>query len=158
MRQDPDIILIGEIRDPESATLAFQAAQTGHLVLTTLHTNDAAGVVDRLIGLGVDRHVIAENLLFVSAQRLLPKLCTGCRVHNDAGFIRGPGCELCDGQGLKGRMPILEYGYKPRPDSVFAFSREKFRKAELHQTLYGEAKRLADDGVIDVRLLEQYDE
>jgi type II secretory ATPase GspE/PulE/Tfp pilus assembly ATPase PilB-like protein len=158
MRQDPDIILVGEIRDPESAALAFQAAQTGHLVLTTLHTNDAAGVVDRLIGLGVDRHVIAENLLFISAQRLLPALCPACRVEHATGaWIRGAGCDACGGLGIKGRVPILEYGLRPSPDSVLSFSRVGFRKTELRQTLWGETKRLAEAGMVDCRLVEQYE-
>lgn len=158
MRQDPDIILVGEIRDPESAALAFQAAQTGHLVLTTLHTNDAAGVVDRLIGLAVDRHVIAENLLFISAQRLLPALCPACRVEHATGaWIRGAGCHACGGLGIKGRVPILEYGLRPSPDSVLLFSRGGFRKTELRQTLWGETKRLAEAGMVDCRLVEQYE-
>jgi type II secretory ATPase GspE/PulE/Tfp pilus assembly ATPase PilB-like protein len=156
MRQDPDIILVGEIRDPESAALAFQAAQTGHLVLSTLHTNDAAGVVDRLIGLGVDRHVIAENLLFISAQRLLPKLCPDCRAPDGTAWTRGAGCKACGGMGIKGRIPILEYGLQPREGSVLTFARERFRASELKQTLWGETKKLAEAGVVDCRLIEQY--
>lgn len=156
MRQDPDIILIGEIRDPESAALAFQAAQTGHLVLSTLHTNDAPGIVDRLIGLGVERHVIADNLLFISAQRLLPKLCTACRSASGDYWTRGPGCDACRSQGLRGRIPILEYALAPKPESVFQFDKAAFRRSELRQTLYGETKRLVEDGIVDCRILEQY--
>lgn len=156
MRQDPDVILIGEIRDPESAALAFQAAQTGHLVLSTLHTNDAAGVVDRLIGLGVERHVIADELLFISAQRLLPRLCPACRVSVAQHSARGAGCDGCRGQGIKGRVPILEYALAPDPKSILHFERADFRRTQLRQTLHGETHRLIQAGDVDVRLLEQY--
>jgi type II secretory ATPase GspE/PulE/Tfp pilus assembly ATPase PilB-like protein len=157
MRQDPDIILIGEVRDAESATLAFQAAQTGHLVLTTLHTNDVAGIVDRLIGLGVERHVIADNLLFISAQRLLPRLCLGCRVASGIFMARGAGCESCGGQGIKGRLPILEYSVSTKPESVINFRKSDFQRSELRQTLAGETRRLVEAGEVEERLLNQGD-
>jgi type II secretory ATPase GspE/PulE/Tfp pilus assembly ATPase PilB-like protein len=157
MRQDPDIILVGEIRDPESAALALQAAQTGHLVLSTLHTNDVAGIVDRLIGLGVDRHVLAENLLFISAQRLIPTLCPNCKVNTGANHhSRGPGCEQCNGQGLRGRTAVLEYALNPSADRILAFSRSDFIKSELRQTLKGEVAKLIDYGEVDSTYLNQY--
>jgi type II secretory ATPase GspE/PulE/Tfp pilus assembly ATPase PilB-like protein len=156
MRQDPDVILIGEIRDDESAALAFQAAQTGHLVLSTLHTKDAAGVVDRLIGLGVERQVVADNLLFASAQRLVQNLCSACRVAVGALWHRGAGCETCKGQGYAGRTAILEYALSPAAESVFSFNKDEFRRTQLRQTLHAEAKRLAEAGVVDCRILEQY--
>jgi type II secretory ATPase GspE/PulE/Tfp pilus assembly ATPase PilB-like protein len=157
MRQDPDIILVGEIRDPESAALALQAAQTGHLVLSTLHTNDVAGIVDRLIGLGVDRHVLAENLLFISAQRLIPTLCPHCKVVSGNNyFTRGRGCPDCKSQGLHGRTAILEYSINPSADRVLSFSRAEFVKFELKQTLEGEITKLVERGQVDCSYLENF--
>lgn len=157
MRQDPDIILVGEIRDPESAALALQAAQTGHLVLSTLHTNDVPGIVDRLIGLGVDRHVLAENLLFISAQRLLPTLCQSCRIQSSEDrYSRGPGCNVCGEQGLLGRTAVLEYAIHPAPDSILQFSRENFIRFQLKQTLREETQKLVRAGIVDWSYLERY--
>jgi type II secretory ATPase GspE/PulE/Tfp pilus assembly ATPase PilB-like protein len=157
MRQDPDIILVGEIRDPESAALALQAAQTGHLVLSTLHTNDVAGIVDRLIGLGVERQVLAENLLFISAQRLLPTLCMGCRILlADGHASRGPGCSACEGQGLRGRTAILEYAMRPASRSILAFSRADFVASQLRQSLAGEILKLVSLGLVDRDFLDRH--
>ena len=157
LRQDPDILFIGEIRDKESADLAFEAAQTGHLVLSTLHTNDVAGTVDRLIGLGVERHVIAENLLFVSAQRLLPKLCFECKTLNmDSTYERGDGCESCNYQGIVGRIPILEYSKNPEPSSIYDFNKDQFCQSQLKQTLNGETNRLIELGIVEKQLNNQY--
>lgn len=148
MRQAPDIILIGEIRDAESASLAMKAAQTGHLVLTTLHTNDAAGIVDRLIGLGVDRHIIADNLLFISAQRLLKKICPSCKIPDNEYFIEGNGCSDCNHKVIIGRIPIVEYGIQPSAKSIFNFDKENFKKNELKALLLDEADKLARKGII----------
>lgn len=160
MRQDPDIILIGEIRDKESASLALEAAQTGHLVLSTLHTNDASGVVDRLIGLGVDRKLIAENLLYVSAQRLVLLLCPKCKIpKDDIYFIRGNGCKNCEtGKGVIGRIPIIEYFIKPSADSIINFSKKEFRKNEMKSTLYGECFDLIKRGLVDYEELKNWEE
>jgi general secretion pathway protein E len=126
LRQDPDIIMIGEIRDSQTANMAVQAALTGHLVLSTLHTNDAAGAITRLLELGVPGYLIKATLLGVMAQRLLRLLCTACRVAQSevadawralmAGDSSAPsitvyepqGCELCGGSGYKGRAGIYE--------------------------------------------------
>jgi len=156
MRQDPDVILIGEIRDPESAKLALQAAQTGHLVLATLHTNDVAGTVDRLIGLGIDRHIIADNLLYVSAQRLIPSLCQKCKTESKAGFVKGEGCDYCHSTGVSGRIPVIEYSLKPSADSILSFNKYKFKKEELSASLCLEIGRLVQSGVVDERNLAIY--
>lgn len=152
MRQDPDVILVGEIRDHESATLALEAAQTGHLVLSTLHTNDVAGIVDRLIGLGVERKLIADNLLFISAQRLTQKLCPKCKIIDaDWGFLQGDGCEQCSAskiKGIIGRIPMLEYSFRPSAESVINFNKIKFESQELKTTLGAESIRLAKEGLI----------
>jgi len=99
LRQDPDVIMVGEIRDEETARIAVQASLTGHLVLSTLHTNDAAGAVARLIDLSVEPFLVSSSLLAVLAQRLLRTL------HNDC---RGGGCEACLGTGHKGRTAVFE--------------------------------------------------
>lgn len=122
LRQDPDIILIGEIRDKETAEIAFQAALTGHLVLSTLHTNDTASSIARLIDMGVEPYLISSVLLGVLSQRLVRKTCPKCRdmyvpeqelmnwvgLNNDDVFIKGKGCNLCRNTGYKGRTGLFE--------------------------------------------------
>ena len=103
MRQDPDVLLIGEIRDRETAEIAIQASLTGHLVLSTLHTNDAASAVTRLIDIGVAPYKIATAVKGVLAQRLLRRLCAKCQT---AG--RSVACKLCGGSGYHGRLAIVE--------------------------------------------------
>ena len=126
LRQDPDRIMVGETRDLETAQIAIQASLTGHLVFTTLHTNDAPGAVARLIDMGVEPFLIASSLEGVLAQRLVRKICPGCRtpyepdegvlrqiglsVHDigDKNFYYGTGCEQCNQTGYKGRKGIYE--------------------------------------------------
>jgi type IV pilus assembly protein PilB len=126
LRQDPDIILVGEIRDTETAKIAMQAAQTGHLVLSTLHTDDAPSTVTRLTDLGVEPFVTGSALIGVVAQRLVRRLCMGCRRQytpeadilrslsisdTDAGsvpFYKAVGCDLCNHTGYHGRVGIYE--------------------------------------------------
>lgn len=126
MRQDPDVIMLGEIRDCETATTAIQAALTGHMVISTLHTNDAVGAVQRLADLGVDNFKIAGSLLGSIAQRLLRRTCLSCKrvvepnanllraldphgvVQANQKFYRGEGCKKCLGTGFAGRLPIFE--------------------------------------------------
>ena len=103
MRQDPDVLLIGEIRDRETAEIAIQASLTGHLVLSTLHTNDAASAVTRLIDIGVAPYKIATAVKGVLAQRLLRRLCSRCQVGG-----RSDACKLCGGGGYHGRLAIVE--------------------------------------------------
>jgi type IV pilus assembly protein PilB len=126
MRQDPDVIMVGEIRDSETASTAIQAALTGHLMISTLHTNDAVGAVQRLSDLGVDNFKIAGSLLGSVAQRLLRCVCEHCKhavpanekllavldpamtVPRSARFYKGAGCKKCLGSGFSGRIPIFE--------------------------------------------------
>jgi general secretion pathway protein E len=126
LRHDPDVILVGEIRDSETARLAVQAALTGHLVLATLHTNDAASAAARLADLGVERYLLAGVLIGICAQRLAPKLCERCAAPRaptareaelfaahgfaaDALSLRdAPGCPACNGAGRHGRLPLGE--------------------------------------------------
>jgi type IV pilus assembly protein PilB len=126
MRQDPDVIMVGEIRDQETAATAVQAALTGHLLISTLHTNDAVGAVARLHDLGVDPFKIGGALLGSVAQRLVRLICPDCRepadpnramlaslaagriVPDDILFYHGRGCRKCLGTGYAGRTPVFE--------------------------------------------------
>jgi len=122
VRQDPDIIMVGEIRDVETADIAIHAALTGHLVFSTLHTNDAAGAVTRLKDMGVEGYLISSSLLGVLAQRLVRVICNKCKITyapdkelaDELGVkmnfqtYKGKGCEICDHTGYKGRTGIFE--------------------------------------------------
>ena len=122
LRQDPDVILVGEIRDAETASIAIQAALTGHLVLSTLHTLDAASAIARLDDLGVDRYKVAASLKGIVAQRLLRRLCESCRAPDDATLgpalarwlpedaprWRERGCSSCGSTGYHGRIAVVE--------------------------------------------------
>ena len=107
LRQDPDVIMIGEIRDLETAQIAVQASLTGHLVLATLHTNDAAAAVTRLLDMGIEPFLLSSSLLGVAAQRLVRKLCTHCRQF-DGQHWHDVGCDKCGNTGYHGRVGIYE--------------------------------------------------
>jgi type IV pilus assembly protein PilB len=124
LRQDPDVILVGEIRDPETAELATRAAMTGHLVLSTLHTNDAASALPRLIDMGVAPYLLPSTIIAVISQRLVRRPCPHCKVpmtpsrEDFASFARDPepgafvattGCPRCTNTGYSGRLPIAEF-------------------------------------------------
>ena len=124
VRQDPDVILVGEIRDLETAEIAIQASLTGHLVFSTLHTNDAPAAITRLQDMGVEPYLVASVLEAVLAQRLVRRICGACRVPDEVSaadldalgvvapdntqLVRGKGCEECRGTGYRGRMGIYE--------------------------------------------------
>ncbi len=108
LRQDPDVIMIGEIRDHETASIAIQASLTGHLVLATVHTNDAPSSVTRLIDMGVEPFLLSSSLLGVLAQRLVRKLCPHCKRQGDDGHWHPVGCEKCSHTGYKGRTGVYE--------------------------------------------------
>lgn len=124
LRHDPEIIMIGEIRDNETAEMAVRAAQTGHLVLSTLHTNDSVGAITRLIGLGIDPSLVTSSLLGVISQRLARRICQKCKSAYapseellqeffvtpppDISWVKGQGCQECNYTGFKGRVAIAE--------------------------------------------------
>jgi type IV pilus assembly protein PilB len=124
LRQDPDIVMVGEIRDNETADIAVKAALTGHQVLSTLHTNDAAGAITRLDDMGIEPFLISSSILMTCAQRLVRKVCTNCREEfmpepeiftrlgvepkAETVFYRGSGCDRCKGRGYLGRLAIIE--------------------------------------------------
>ena len=124
LRQDPDIIMVGEIRDQETAQIAVQASITGHLVVSTLHTNSAASTITRLIDMGIDSYLIADSMVGVIAQRLVRRLCPACRKKRLATeeekmilkrseaekleIYEPVGCGRCDNTGYKGRIGVYE--------------------------------------------------
>lgn len=123
LRQDPDIIMIGEIRDDETAQIAVRAAITGHLVLSTIHTNDAVSTISRLIDMGVEPFMVSNSMVGVIAQRLVKKICTNCKEAYEASpgerlllgvesehlmIYKGRGCVICENTGYKGRTAIHE--------------------------------------------------
>jgi type IV pilus assembly protein PilB len=124
LRQDPDIIMVGEIRDIETAEMAFRAAQTGHLVLSTLHTNNAIDSISRLLSLNVEPHQLISSLLGVLSQRLIRRICPHCaipdtppaelinrffeEVPENIQWVKGKGCPGCNYTGYKGRMAVGE--------------------------------------------------
>jgi type II secretory ATPase GspE/PulE/Tfp pilus assembly ATPase PilB-like protein len=127
LRQDPDVIMIGEVRDVETARMAIQSSLTGHLVFSTLHTNDAAGAITRLLDLGVEPYLVSSSLIAVVAQRLVRRVCEDCRTEAEANprdlralgldashiekgakFYVGKGCDKCFHTGYRGRTGIYE--------------------------------------------------
>ncbi|MHC4987539.1 MAG: GspE/PulE family protein [Planctomycetota bacterium] len=127
LRQDPDIILIGEIRDKETMEIAIKASLTGHLVLSTFHTNDAPSALSRLVYMGLEPYLLGSSLNLILAQRLVRKICDKCKEPVElsepqiqrlqlspdqlaaATFFQGKGCSECDGSGYRGRLPIFEF-------------------------------------------------
>jgi general secretion pathway protein E/type IV pilus assembly protein PilB len=166
MRQDPDAILVGEVRDEETAEMAFRAAMTGHQVYTTLHTNSAVGAIPRLLDIGIVPDIMAGNIIGIIAQRLVRKLCRTCRQSYDPDvkerrmlglsptepttLFRSVGCEQCDYQGYRGRVGIMEIlKMDPALDELVA------RRATAREILTAARakgfKTLAEDGIRVVR-------
>jgi len=122
LRQDPDIIMVGEIRDTDTVTIAIRAAITGHLVLSTVHTNDTASTISRLVNMGVDPYLIASSVVGIMAQRLVKKVCNNCKeayevdernarlggIPEGTTIYKGKGCTKCGGSGTKGRTAVHE--------------------------------------------------
>jgi general secretion pathway protein E len=160
LRQDPDVILVGEIRDLETADIAIQASLTGHLVLATLHTNTAVGAVTRLVDMGVEAFLVSSSLLGVLSQRLVRRLCTHCRepyapteseralldlpAGHAATLYRAVGCAACDRTGYRGRTGIYELVVVD--DSMRALIHERASEAELLRAARRHAPALARDG------------
>jgi type II secretory ATPase GspE/PulE/Tfp pilus assembly ATPase PilB-like protein len=168
LRQAPNIILVGEIRDLEVAEIAIQAALTGHLVFSTLHTNDAPGAITRLIDMGVKPFLVASSIQAVMAQRLVRVLCPKCKVPDnepdqmwlklcgisakelDGKQIMKPkGCDYCSNTGFRGRLGIFEMMVMNSELRTLAFERvatNKIRKAALASGM----KSLLQDGKLKV--------
>jgi len=168
LRQDPDIILIGEIRELETAENAIQASLTGHLVLTTLHTNDAASAIHRLIDLGVRPFLVVDAINLIIAQRLLRKICPKCKeefvpddfvkkeIRKALGkeikidkLVRGKGCDFCHNTGFKGRVGIfemLELSEKLKKLTIAAATLDDIQKAALRSGM----RTMEQDGMMKV--------
>ncbi len=149
LRQDPDVVMIGEIRDTETAEIAIQAALTGHLVLSTLHTNDAPAAIPRLVDMGIEPYLLSSTIVGVLAQRLVRKVCPNCREGyppsdleleelelsreklNGGMIYRGKGCVQCFGSGYKGRHGIYEL--MPMDTSLQSLIAHKSDASELRQ-------------------------
>ena len=172
MRQDPDIILVGEIRDQDTAEMAFRAAMTGHQVFSTLHTNSAIGAIPRLLDIGIVPDVMAGNIIGIVAQRLLRRLCLKCRQPHEAeSFERellgltedkpvtiysAKGCDACDHQGYKGRLSVLEVLRLDSDLDDLISRRGTFREvkdlalSKGFQTLADDAIRRVIEGVVSL--------
>ncbi len=163
LRSDPDVILVGEMRDEETANIGFDAVQTGHLLLSTLHTNDAVGAISRLRGLNVDPNQIASGLMGVLAQRLLRRICTSCSTKyiptkeewsllfnsypSDFIFYTAKGCELCDFTGYNGRTLISEF-FVMNEDIVRALITDAGEKEIKRIAINGGMKTMLDDAIL----------
>lgn len=130
LRHDPDVVMVGEIRDAETARTAIQAAMTGHLVLSTIHTNDAPSAVVRLMDMGIEDYLVASTLSAVFAQRLVRRLCRNCG---------GQGCETCGGEGYQGRLAIAE-GFAVE-DAVRKSIQTGLNEADFRESLIGQGYR-----------------
>ncbi|MBI5144840.1 MAG: type II/IV secretion system protein, partial [Candidatus Omnitrophica bacterium] len=166
LRQDPDVMLVGEVRDMETAQICIRSALTGHLVLSTLHTNDAPSSVSRLIDMGIEPYLIAPSLLLVVAQRLLRKLCPDCKeayepnreelknIQLKTELIYKPkGCPKCGSIGYKGRTCVAEVMVVSEEIQNLINERASFQKirevakSQGMQTLYESAIKKIEDGV-----------
>jgi type II secretory ATPase GspE/PulE/Tfp pilus assembly ATPase PilB-like protein len=161
LRQDPDVILVGETRDKETAHISVEAALTGHLVFTTLHTNNAAGSFTRLNEMGVEPFLISSSTIGVMAQRLARRLCKNCKepyqaedqtceymgLPKGSTLYRGRGCDACGGKGLKGRVGIYEV-MKMNPEL-----RQMVAKGANTDDIHSAALR---HGMLDLKMYSAY--
>src|SRR4051812_48886195 len=144
LRQDPDVIMIGEIRDLETAQIAVQASLTGHLVLATLHTNDSAAAVTRLLDMGIEPFLLSSSLLGVVAQRLVRKLCPHCRRH-DGQLWHAVGCDKCGHTGYQGRVGVYELLLTT--DQIRAQIHNRASEADIRATAQKDGMRtMREDG------------
>nr|WP_047169398.1 type II secretion system ATPase GspE [Sphingomonas sp. Y57] len=165
LRQDPDVIMVGEIRDQETAEVAVRSSMTGHFVLSTLHTNSAIGSITRLIDMGVERYLLAPMVVGLIAQRLVRRLCEHCRWQDrateaDSALLgraikpgkkiwRAQGCEHCHGEGYKGRMALYEV--VAADDELRRLIHDGASEAELTAAARKAGPSLLDDGIAKLR-------
>jgi type IV pilus assembly protein PilB len=160
LRQDPNIILVGEIRDFETAEIAIKAALTGHLVLSTLHTNDAPSTISRLMNMGIEPFLVATSVNLIQAQRLIRRICKDCKTQHptppealiDVGFsaeeaakiktYKGKGCSTCNNTGYKGRIGLYE---------VMEITDEIRELILIGASALELRKKAIDDGMISLR-------
>jgi type IV pilus assembly protein PilB len=151
LRHDPEVIMVGEIRDEETAQMAFRAAQTGHLLLSTLHTNSAIGAVSRLLDLSVDPNLVGSSMIGVLAQRLVRQVCQACKAPytpspellreffdvppDDVVWYKGRGCPACNFSGYKGRLSVSELWVPSEDDVILISKRAPFDQIHDHSQL-----------------------
>ena len=165
LRQDPDVIMVGEIRDLETARMAIQAALTGHLVLSTLHTNDAPGAITRMIDMKVEPFLVASSVIGIVAQRLVRTLCKDCKEpydpspavlqdigleKADTGFYRGKGCPKCLNTGYKGRISLFELMVPDPKIRQLTVAKASLTEIKKHAQSLG-MKSLKEDGIKRIR-------
>ncbi len=173
LRQDPDIIMIGEIRDEETADIAVRAAITGHIVFSTLHTNDAPGAINRLVDMGVEDYLVADALVGVIAQRLVKRLCPACKkkgrttakemeilgITEPITIARPQGCQFCNHTGYKGRIAVHEIMYmneKMKTAVLKEKSLDSLRKLSIENgmtPLWNSCRNLVTKGVTSIQEL-----
>jgi type IV pilus assembly protein PilB len=163
LRQDPNVIMLGEIRDKETAEIAVRAALTGHLVISTLHTNDAPGAVARLLDMGIEPFLLASALTLIGAQRLVRRVCPHCAEErepgaaeesvSEAGWVaagRGRGCHLCNRTGYQGRIGLYEI--MPVTDGIRSLITERKDTAQIRELAVKEGMMgLREDGMAKTR-------
>lgn len=168
LRQDPDIVMIGETRDRETAQIAIQAALTGHLVLSTLHTNDAPSAITRLVDMGIEPFLIASSVIAIMAQRLVRQLCNNCKQvykpslemlesigltqeeANGITFYKAVGCDECGGTGYKGRLAIFEI--MPMSSEIAKYTVERADAAVIRRQAVAEGMTLLiQDGIRKIK-------
>src|SRR5207253_2579540 len=165
LRQAPNIILVGEIRDHETAEIAIQASLTGHLVFSTLHTNDAPSAITRMIDIGIQPFLVASSVIAIMAQRLIRVVCAKCKEPDEpaaheikeagltpdrlasATFMRGRGCSHCNHTGYRGRKGIFEMLRMTAAVRDMTFNREPTQSIRRQSRLLG-MRTLLEDGII----------
>jgi general secretion pathway protein E/type IV pilus assembly protein PilB len=169
VRQDPDVIMVGEIRDHETAEIAIHAALTGHLVFSTLHTNDAPGAITRLLDMGVEPYLVASSLLGAVAQRLVRRICTFCAQPElpkpemlealgitpkdwtgEPPFRRGRGCDRCQHTGFKGRQALYELFVCDEPIRRYTVNRASSTEMKEYAVRNLGMRTLFNDGKLSV--------
>jgi type IV pilus assembly protein PilB len=164
LRQDPDIILVGEIRDGETAEIAMRAAITGHLVFSTIHTNDAVSSINRLIDMGLEPYMVNSALVGVVSQRLVRRICTNCRESYDPDeyeiemlrlepgqkIYRGKGCPDCSDKGYKGRIAIHEIVIMTK--KMKSLIEKRASEEEMRQLTVTEGTQMLQDSARDLVL------
>jgi len=163
LRQDPDVIMIGEIRDPETASIAVRASLTGHLVLSTLHTNNALEAINRLKDLGIEDYLLSTSLRAILAQRLLRKYCTHCKKESlNLGaktretIFKLPGCSECNYTGLKGRIAIFELLTVNKKIQEQLLNKD-YKNLYGSSMMFDEAKKYVDKNIIPLFELSKTD-
>ncbi len=160
LRHDPDIIMVGEIRDKETAEIAIRAALTGHLVLSTIHTNNSAGTITRFIDMDIPAYLLTATIHVIAAQRLVRKICPHCRTEIDSGYI-GKGCINCGKTGYSGRTALFEImkmskGIKKAvSEGLSSYEIEEIAKKEGMLTLKESGMSLVKDGTTSLEEIEK---